>query len=107
MKIIKLNVLATIIFLSMNVDAAVNCAGVPSTVKMGEYGIQEAYIITTINGRDYRLGRYDEDGAKIRLSLVQSALLADKEVVFRFYDEISCVNASTNKTIPNSTQLIH
>ena len=91
----------------MYVGAAVNCSGIPSAVKMGEYGLQEAYIITTINGKDYRLGKFDDDGAKIRLSIAQSALLAEKEVVLRFYDEVSCDNASTNKTIPNSTQLVH
>jgi hypothetical protein len=85
---------------------AADCYGVPEAVKMGEYGAQEAYVIVSMGAKDYRLGRYDAEGTKIRLSLVQTALVAEKQIKLRFWNTDSCDLASENKSIPNSVQLL-
>jgi hypothetical protein len=73
---------------------------------MGEYGAQESYVITNIGGKDYRLGKPDDDAVKMRASIVQTALVAEKAIILRFYGESTCATASSNRTIPNSVQLI-
>lgn len=85
---------------------AVNCSGVPHTVKMGETGAQEAYAIVRIGTLDYRLGLSTDDATKIRVSLAQTALTADKVLLLRFYGIATCEEASTNRAIPTSTQLV-
>lgn len=85
---------------------AVNCSGIPDTVKMGEFGGQEAYAIVRIGGRDYRLGLATDDATKVRVSLAQTALTADKTLLLRFFGAASCDDASTNNSIPNSTHLV-
>ncbi len=89
-----------------NVFSATDCTGVPSAVKMGEYGNQEAYVIVRIGDVDYRLGRFDDDAAKVRLTIVQSALMSQEQVKLRFFNVNTCGEASSNKEIPNSTQII-
>jgi len=103
---IKLATLSLGVLLSTSALSAVDCYGVPSFVKMGEYGNQEAYIIIRVKDKDYRLGIATDDNAKIRLSIAQSALMADKEVKLRFWHYTSCDDASANRAIPNSFQLV-
>ena len=64
---------------------AVECQGVPTAVKMGEYGGQESLIFVKIDELDFSLGRYDDPQAKFRISLAQSALVAGREMLLRFY----------------------
>jgi len=69
--------LATFAFLVLfsHMAVAVDCTGVPSVVKMGEYGAQEAYVIVRINDLDFRMGKPADDAVKARMSLAQSALM--------------------------------
>ncbi len=91
---------------SVNTFASADCYGVPSVVKMGEYGAQESYVIVRLGGKDYRLGNPSDAAVKMRASIVQTALVAGKQVKLRFYREASCDTASSNRVIPNSVQLV-
>ncbi|MDX1304563.1 hypothetical protein [Photobacterium sp.] len=84
---------------------AVNCGGIPQIVKMGDYGKQEAYVIVRIGDLDYRVGVPSDDATKARLSLLQTALVAEKTATLRFYGETTCTAASGNRTIPNAVYL--
>lgn len=106
MKNIQLVIFTAIMILSFKSTAAIDCYGIPSFVKMGEYGAQESYVIVRLGDNDYRLGHVSDDATKIRVSIAQTALVTDKEVKLRFYDEKSCSAASINKAIPNSFQLV-
>lgn len=81
-----------------------DCRGIVTAVKVGEYGKQESNLLVTVNGSDYNLGTYTDPLAKVRFSVAQSALIANHEILLRFY-QIDCLTAATNKKIPNSTQL--
>ena len=106
LNIIKLITFLGVILFSINALASINCSGVPSVVKMGEFGAQESYVIVRIGGKDYRLGKPADDATKMRAAIVQTALVADKQVALRFYSEESCDTAASNRAIPNSVQLI-
>lgn len=93
------------IFATTNV-LAVDCMGIPTVVKMGEYSAQEAYAIVRINSKDYRLGKPTDDNVKARMSLAQTALVADKNLMLRFYNVSSCDVASSERRTPNSVQLL-
>lgn len=86
--------------------ANVNCTGIPSATKVGEFGNQAEYLIVTISGRDYRLGPATDDRAKARLSLASAALVAGKTLALRFWAESDCDGASANRTVPESLQLV-
>jgi hypothetical protein len=73
---------------------------------MGEFGAQEEFVIVRIGSMDYRLGLPSEDATKIRLSIVQSAILAEKQVKLRFWLPSTCEQASAERLVPNSVQLI-
>ena len=85
---------------------AVDCIGTPDAVKMGEFGAQESYAILRMDGKDYRLGLPTEDAVKVRVSLAQTALAAGKQVRLRFWGLSTCDEASTQRAIPNSIQLL-
>ena len=85
---------------------AVECVGVPESVKMGEYGAQEEYAIVRIAGRDYRLGHHTNEATKIRVSLAQTALVSEKRLKLRFWTSESCQVASQGRATPNSVQLL-
>lgn len=85
---------------------AVDCIGVPDSVKMGEYSAQEAYSIVHIAGKDYRLGHHSSSVTKISVSLAQTALVSEKKLKLRFYNVASCQAASTDRKTPNSVQLL-
>lgn len=102
---IKLLPLTLSIFLSFNIYA-VDCYGITSFVKMGEYVDQESYIIVRINDKGYRLGKASDDATNIQLSIAQTALVTDKEVKLRFYSVDSCSAVSENRATPNSFQLV-
>lgn len=95
-----------VIICSLDAKAVVDCYGVPTVLKMGEYGSQEAYVIVRVEGKDFRLGKPTDASTMVRMSTAQSALIANLQVKLRFYGEVSCDAASSSKTIPNSIQLI-
>jgi hypothetical protein len=106
-EIMKPFIVAISLLASMPVLASVNCAGVPTATKVGEFGAQESYLIVTINNLDFRLGLVDDQGAKARFAIATAALAADKALLLRFFDPYSdCTSASTNKAIPSSTQIL-
>ncbi len=97
----------TVLMLGLPFKAlAAECYGVPQVVKMGEYGAQEAYIILRMNSLDYRMGRPDDDAAMARMSIIQTALIAEKDVKLRFWNVDTCELASQERRVPNSVQLI-
>ena len=101
------NILFIVVFSIISSNAySADCYGIPNVVKMGEYGAQESYVIMRMDGKDYRLGRFDEEATKYRISLAQTALVSDKQIKLRFWDTESCDIASTNRQVPNSMQLI-
>ena len=65
---------------------AVDCTGVPSVVKMGEYGAQEAYVIVRINDLYFRMGKPIDNAVKARKNLAQSALIANHQIKLRLYN---------------------
>ena len=85
---------------------SIECVGVPARVKMGEYSNQDTFVIVHIEGKDYRLGDPSDDKTKARLSLVQTALVTDKNTMLRFYNIDSCEVASASHAVPNSVQLL-
>lgn len=103
---LKYLVIAIVFSISAQTMAAVDCKGLPDIVKMGEYGAQEAYSIVRINNLDFRLGQAEDDFTKARLSLATTALVADKEILLKFYNSSTCQEASSQRKTPNSVQLI-
>lgn len=92
--------------LSVNAFSAADCDGVPVAVKMGEFGGQEPYAIVRVNGYDYRLGLPSDDAMKMRFSLIQTDMLAGYKVRIRFWAADTCPQASADRLIPNSVQLV-
>ncbi|CAK3815953.1 MULTISPECIES: hypothetical protein [Vibrio] len=97
--------LVTMLFASQ-VVAAIDCVGKPVSVIMGDYGRQEDYVIVHISGLEYRLGVPSDDKTKARLSLAQTALVADKRLKLKFYAADTCEKAANERVIPNSVQLL-
>lgn len=105
----QMKLYAIVVGLSLATSAlgSVNCIGVPTATKVGDYGNQEGYLIVTINNLDFRLGPLDDQGAKSRLALATAALAAEKPLMLRFFDPyFDCTSASSNRAIPNSTQIL-
>lgn len=88
------------------VIAGVDCIGVPLNLIMGDYGKQENYVIVNISGLEYRLGVPSDDKTKVRLSLAQTALVADKRLKLKFYAADTCEKAANERVVPNSVQLL-
>ncbi|OCH47772.1 hypothetical protein [Vibrio cyclitrophicus] len=88
------------------VIASVDCIGVPLNLIMGDYGKQENYVIVNISGLEYRLGVPSDDKTKVRLSLAQTALVADKRLKLKFYAADTCEKAANERVVPNSVQLL-
>ncbi|MBL4867048.1 MAG: hypothetical protein JKY67_11810 [Pseudomonadales bacterium] len=82
--------------------AVVDCRGTPSSAKVGEYGNQEGFLIVDIAGTDYRLGPGNDDYAKARFAVANTALVSGKDLLLKFYGSSSCTDASSNHTIPNT-----
>lgn len=90
-----------------NSVAAVNCIGVPSSTKVGEFGAQESYLIVSVGGLDFRLGLLDDQGAKLRFAIANIALSQNKNILLKFYNPyVDCGAASVDRVIPNSVQII-
>lgn len=90
--------------------ASVDCVFVPTVVKQGEFGANEAFLfVCGYEGNDYNcfnLGRGDDSLAKNRQAIATAALLSSKQVHIRFYGETTCAIARDNKTEPNSIWLV-
>lgn len=104
----KLCAIAIGLLFSASVLGSVNCIGVPSATKVGDFGNQESYLIVTLNNLDFRLGLVDDQAAKARLALATAALAGEKSLLLRFFDPyVDCSTASANHAIPNSTQVLY
>ncbi len=112
MRKIDVFLVAISILLSVtSANAAVTCEGDVRTVKVGEYGAQESYLIIHLQdsngvGFDYRLGRADDDYAKARMALANTALIASQKFRLKFWDRSDCATAAADRITPNSVQLV-
>lgn len=87
--------------------AAINCTGIPSAIKVGEFGSQEGYLIVSMNNLDFRLGLINDPAAKARFAVLTAAIVANIPVLLRFWDPYStCSDASAAYAIPNSVQVL-
>ena len=90
---------------SVNTFASVNCSGTPSTVWAGAHGpapAEHSFWVSFKEGGNYYIGRVTDDLAKARFSMLQTALVAEKTVLLRFYHHSTCLEASQEKAVPTS-----
>lgn len=85
------------------------CQGIPNTIYAGAHGPSpsEANYWVTFEGSSlrYRLGLPSDDMAKSRFSLAQTALVAGKQFILKFYTLTTCEEASSSGSLPSSTNI--
>jgi hypothetical protein len=80
------------------------CSGKPDAVYAGTHGPfpnEQTLWVSIPNVGLLPLGRDDDNMAKLRFSLAQTAFIANKTLTIKYYNSSSCAEASQNKAIPS------
>ena len=85
---------------SFQVNANVACEGVPDKVYAGAHGPHPSessyWVVLEGSSQRYWLGSFNDDLAKARFGMAQTALVASKKLSLSFYSSNSCQEAASN-----------
>lgn len=95
--------LISLSLLSINATAEVECSGIPSIVYVGLHGAypaSETFFVGLPGKGTMPLGLSDDDKAKARFAMAQTAFIAQKKLMLKYYNHSSCAVAQAEYAVP-------